>query len=87
VVSTYNYDALNRNTTIDYSDTASINPDVTRVYDGATNGKGRLWKAAWANSQWQFYTYNADGQRTRRKLNRQRHKGSRRSRQRHNVGI
>lgn len=45
VVATYNYDALNRNTTIDYSDTASINPDVTRVYDGAANGKGRLWKA------------------------------------------
>src|ERR1043166_3796472 len=34
VVSTYAYDALNRNTTIDYSDTASINPDVTRYYDG-----------------------------------------------------
>lgn len=26
---------------------------------------------AWANSQWQYYTYNADGQRTRRKLNNQ----------------
>jgi RHS repeat-associated protein len=44
VVSVYGYDALNRNTTIDYSDTASINPDVTRIYDGATQGKGRLWK-------------------------------------------
>jgi RHS repeat-associated protein len=43
VVSTYAYDALNRNTTIDYSDTASINPDVSRFYDGATNGKGKLW--------------------------------------------
>ncbi|HKU73659.1 MAG TPA: RHS repeat-associated core domain-containing protein, partial [Pyrinomonadaceae bacterium] len=43
VVSTYAYDALNRNTTIDYSDTASLNPDVTRFYDGATNGKGRFW--------------------------------------------
>jgi RHS repeat-associated protein len=43
VVSTYAYDALNRNTTIDYSDTASINPDVKWFYDGATNGKGRLW--------------------------------------------
>ncbi|HKV36363.1 MAG TPA: RHS repeat-associated core domain-containing protein [Pyrinomonadaceae bacterium] len=43
VVSTYVYDALNRNTTIDYSDTASINPDVKWFYDGATNGKGRFW--------------------------------------------
>ena len=43
VVTNYAYDALNRNTTIDYSDTASINPDVKRVYDGATNGKERFW--------------------------------------------
>ena len=43
VVSTYTYDALNRITTIDYSDTVSINPDVKRFYDGATNGKGRFW--------------------------------------------
>lgn len=42
VVSTYVYDALNRNTTLDQSDTA-INPDVKRFYDGATNGKGRPW--------------------------------------------
>ena len=43
VVSTFVYDTLNRNTTVDYSDTASINPDVKRFYDGATNGKGRVW--------------------------------------------
>lgn len=43
IVSTYTYDALNRPTTIDYSDTASVNPDVSRFYDGATNGKGQLW--------------------------------------------
>jgi YD repeat-containing protein len=42
VVSTYVYDALNRNTTINYSDT-TLNPDVTRFYDGAINGKGRFW--------------------------------------------
>ncbi|HKY29698.1 MAG TPA: PA14 domain-containing protein, partial [Pyrinomonadaceae bacterium] len=42
VISVYAYDALNRNTTIDYSDTSSINPDITRVYDTATNGKGQL---------------------------------------------
>ena len=44
VVSTYAYDALNRNTTIDYSDT-SIHPDVKRFYDGATKGIGRFWYA------------------------------------------
>jgi RHS repeat-associated protein len=43
VVSAYTYDALNRNTTVDYSDTASINPDVTRFYDGAIKGIGRFW--------------------------------------------
>ena len=41
--STYVYDALNRNTTVDYSDTTSINPDVKRFYDGATKGIGRFW--------------------------------------------
>jgi YD repeat-containing protein len=42
---TYGYDALNRNTTVDYNNTA-IAPDVTRVYDNynpGTNGKGRFW--------------------------------------------
>lgn len=43
VVSTYQYDELNRNTIVDYSDTTTINPDVKRFYDGATNGKGRFW--------------------------------------------
>ncbi len=43
VTTTYAYDALNRNTTVDYSDTTGINPDVSRFYDGATNGKGRFW--------------------------------------------
>ncbi len=38
---TYAYDALNRNTTVDYSNT-TVNPDITRIYDTATNGKGRL---------------------------------------------
>ncbi|HEY8184512.1 MAG TPA: hypothetical protein VIF64_00500, partial [Pyrinomonadaceae bacterium] len=37
----YAYDALNRNTTVNYSDTATT-PDTTRIYDSATNGKGRL---------------------------------------------
>jgi RHS repeat-associated protein len=43
VVITNVFDALNRNTTTDYSDTATINPDVSRFYDGAINGKGRFW--------------------------------------------
>ncbi|MGH9958380.1 MAG: hypothetical protein ACREBC_14810, partial [Pyrinomonadaceae bacterium] len=42
IITTCGYDALNRNTTVDYSDTTGINPDITRVYDSATNGKGRL---------------------------------------------
>jgi YD repeat-containing protein len=41
VTMTYVYDALNRNTTTDYSDTSTINPDIKRFYDGAVNGKGR----------------------------------------------
>jgi RHS repeat-associated protein len=45
VVSTYVYDELNRNKTIDYSDTSTINPDVSRFYDGATKGVGRFWYA------------------------------------------
>jgi RHS repeat-associated protein len=43
VVTNLAYDAFNRNTTIDYSDTSAINPDVKWFYDGATNGKGRFW--------------------------------------------
>ncbi len=39
VTSTYVYDALNRNTSIDYSDAT---PDVVLAYDSAINGKGRL---------------------------------------------
>jgi RHS repeat-associated protein len=45
VITTYEYDALNRNKTMDYSDTTGINPDITRLYDGAANGKGRLWES------------------------------------------
>ena len=42
VLTTYGYDALNRNTTVDYSDTSIAGPDIKRFYDTATNGKGRL---------------------------------------------
>jgi RHS repeat-associated protein len=45
VKTTYAYDALNRNTSVDYSDAT---PDVSRFYDNAAQdayGKGRLWKS------------------------------------------
>lgn len=44
VVSTYTFDALNRNTAVDYSDAT---PDIGRQYDFAVNGKGRV------NQTWQ----------------------------------
>jgi RHS repeat-associated protein len=44
VVSTYAYDALNRNLTVTYANDPANTPTVTRTYDGATNGKGKLWK-------------------------------------------
>ncbi|HKO61913.1 MAG TPA: hypothetical protein VJV03_12195, partial [Pyrinomonadaceae bacterium] len=44
IISTYGYDALNRNTTINYSNTTT-NPDITRSYDGATKGVGRFWQS------------------------------------------
>ncbi len=43
ITTTYTYDALNRNTLVDYSNTA-VNPDITRFYDNAANGKGRFWQ-------------------------------------------
>jgi RHS repeat-associated protein len=46
IITTYEYDALNRSTSVNYSNTTIGNPDVpdiTRFYDGATNGKGRFW--------------------------------------------
>lgn len=45
-VTRYTYDALNRNKTVDYSNTL-LSPDITRIYDnpiGSANGKGLLWK-------------------------------------------
>ena len=38
----YGYDALNRNTVIDYTN-GSQTKSVGKVYDGAVNGKGRFW--------------------------------------------
>ena len=45
VVSNYTYDALNRNTAITYANDPSGTLPVTRVYDTATNGIGRLYKS------------------------------------------
>jgi RHS repeat-associated protein len=69
VVSTYQYDALNRNTNIDYSDST---PDVFRQYDQAVNGKGRInqiWQSGSTTSITYIDEYDALG---RPKVQRQR---------------
>ena len=46
IVTSYEYDPLNRNTSINYSNTTIGNPnvpDITKFYDGPNNGKGRFW--------------------------------------------
>ena len=46
ISTTYVYDALDRNTSVNFSNTTIGNPDVpdiTKFYDGATNGKGLFW--------------------------------------------
>lgn len=58
VVSIYGYDALNRNITVSYSDGT---PSVTRQYDNAVNGKGRLWKSYAGASQTAIEGYDALG--------------------------
>ena len=47
VQATYVYDALNRNTGVDYSDST---PDIVRSYDLAINGKGRLSQVSQAGT-------------------------------------
>ncbi|HEV7746336.1 MAG TPA: hypothetical protein VGO56_15175, partial [Pyrinomonadaceae bacterium] len=64
VVTTYTYDALNRNTSVTYTNDPAATPMVTRSYDGATNGKGRLWKtetSGTAGSRTTINAYNAVG--------------------------
>jgi RHS repeat-associated protein len=61
VVSTYSYDALNRNTTVNYSDGT---PAIIRYYDGATNGKGRLWLMYQGVSHTAIDSYDALGRPT-----------------------
>ena len=44
ITTSYTYDALNRNTRVTYTNDPAETPAVTRTYDGAANGKGKLWK-------------------------------------------
>ncbi len=60
VTTTYAYDALNRNTSVSYSD--GTTPAVYRYYDSATNGRGRLyWDQAVGVSANAFTAYDAVG--------------------------
>jgi RHS repeat-associated protein len=43
ITTSYQYDALNRNTWVTYSSYPNYTAAVERKYDGAPNGKGRLW--------------------------------------------
>jgi RHS repeat-associated protein len=58
VTTTYIYDALNRVTFRDYSDST---PDVTYTYDTATNGKGRLTSVSSSVSVYNYSGYDALG--------------------------
>jgi RHS repeat-associated protein len=59
VVSTYDYDSLNRNTSIVYTNDAANTPSVTRTYDGATNGVGRIWKSQTSGNAGSLTTIDA----------------------------
>jgi RHS repeat-associated protein len=57
ITTTYGYDALNRNTTVHYTDGTK---DIDRHYDGAINGKGRFWYLNWdPNNNTRFDTHVA----------------------------
>jgi RHS repeat-associated protein len=45
ILTTYVYDALNRNITTSYTNDPAATPTINRYYDGAANGKGRFWHA------------------------------------------
>jgi RHS repeat-associated protein len=55
ITTTYDYDELNRNKTVTYSDST---PGITRTYDTATLGKGRLQKTETAGSMGTRVTIN-----------------------------
>jgi RHS repeat-associated protein len=53
VISSYGYDALNRNTSVTYASDPANTPAITRLYDNTAsgaNGKGRLWKTQTAGA-------------------------------------
>jgi RHS repeat-associated protein len=63
ITTTYGYDALNRITSVAYSD--GITPTVNRYYDSAINGRGRLhWDEAVGVSANVFDAYDALGRPT-----------------------
>jgi RHS repeat-associated protein len=49
VVTSYVYDALNRNTGVTYTNDPAGTPAITYSFDAATNGKGQLYQAQTAN--------------------------------------
>lgn len=51
IVATYLYDALNRSTNLTYTNDPANTPTVTRTYDGATNGRGKIWTTETAGSK------------------------------------
>jgi len=59
VRSTYGYDALNRNISITYTNDPAGTPSVTRIYDGATYGIGRIWKTETAGTSGSRTTINS----------------------------
>ena len=59
VISAYVYDALNRNTSVTYTSDPATTPTVTRTYDGATNGIGRLWKTETSGASGSRTTINS----------------------------
>lgn len=59
VVTSYSYDALNRNTSVVYANDPTSTPAVTLTYDGATNGKGKLWKTETAGPNGSRTTINS----------------------------
>ncbi|HEY9284951.1 MAG TPA: RHS repeat-associated core domain-containing protein [Pyrinomonadaceae bacterium] len=59
VVATYAYDGLNRQQTVSYTDAT---PAVVRTYDGATLGRGRIWRSATTQTaRTTFEEYDVEG--------------------------
>jgi RHS repeat-associated protein len=61
ISTTFSYDALNRVTFRDYSDTT---PDVTYTYDNVTNAKGKLTKVSSAISETRYTAFDLLGRLT-----------------------